>query len=240
MGKMPRFEDGKPLSASKLNKLSEAIEESTTYWKAEAERAFAERDAAKRRLREAVPSVAAEEWRKQFFKDIELPEVMPTSVDFFLGLLESVEKENKTITRIDVPAELLRALRGFGRTVFDSATGWFFRDTGLVGTLNLITPVDIYLNNALGGKARLYLEKVGYREYEFPAELAQPNGEKIVDRAIPNYGTPCVKLTVLEQIMYEILRDLVDQGLALTVQCQFALGKYRADFAIPQIKLAIE
>ena len=190
--KLPRFEDGKPLSASKLNQIAETDEveclprivipetirtaspdEQIDHWQAEAKKAFAERDALKAKLREAAPSVAAEDWRKQFFKDIDpSTEAFPTHcpIDFFLFHLEAAEKEGKTITRIDAPAELLKIIRKLGATMnlVDASGRTGYTDSGFVGTLNLPTPIDIYLNNSLGGKVRLYLEKVGYREYDYP------------------------------------------------------------------------
>ena len=178
--KMPRFESGKPVSASSLNQMSEAIEKinkpdcvednTPTYWEVEAKKAFAERDEAKRNLREVAPTVAANEWRKQFYKDVQLP-VEPISINFFLDLIEDAEKENKTIGRIDAPPELLKVMRNFGRSVFDCEARYdLLKETGFVGQLLLVPPIYVYLNNRLSGKVRLYLEKINYREYEFPVE----------------------------------------------------------------------
>ena len=49
-----------------------------------------------------------------------------------------------------------------------------------------------------------------------------------------------VKLTSLEQVMWKILLALKQQGLPFATWTQFPLGKYRTDFALPQLKLAIE
>ena len=67
-------------------------------------------------------------------------------------------------------------------------------------------------------------------------------------RAAKNVKTPKeeivqpagIKLTSLEGIMWKMLLGFRQQGLPLNTWVQFPLGRYRADFAIPQIKLAIE
>lgn len=148
--KMPRFESGKPLSVSSLNQMSEAIEKISND------------------VTEDKPTITADEWRKQFYKDIELP-IEPFGVNFFLDIIRDAEKENKTITRIDAPPDLLKIMRNFGRSLFsDNDNLCSYKGTGLVGQLLLTPTIDVYLNNRLGGKIRVYLEKVDYREYEFP------------------------------------------------------------------------
>lgn len=154
------------------------MEQASAHWEREAKKAFAERDELKKRLREASGAIGADEWRRQFVKDID-PATDPWDTnnlgEFFHRYLESIEKENRTIVRMDVPADLLAMMRKLGRGIFDSNTAIGYRDTGLVGVLNLITPIEVYLNNSLGGKARFYLEKVGYREYDYPAAPVSSN-----------------------------------------------------------------
>jgi very-short-patch-repair endonuclease/predicted RNA-binding Zn-ribbon protein involved in translation (DUF1610 family) len=324
--KLPRFEDGQVLSASKLNQIAEAVEDISTssekyvdavgcpscgsdkiackagdevwtwkcqncgaigdlqlqpvvkgqdakepvktfgqadcskavwgevaeHWKAEAKKAFSERDELKRKLREAKPALAEDEWRSQFQKDVPWGplcysgEPLHLVPDCLLRVVEGIENKDKAVARIDAPAEFVRILRSAGRDVFVPVGAWI--GSAQVGILQLGVNVPVHLNNTFDkGDIRLFLQNYEYKEFQFPiaplaerTAAAQPAGEKIVERAMPGNGTPCVTLTEIEQIMYDILRGLINEGLTLTVQCQFPLGKYRADFAMPQIKLAIE
>ena len=168
------------------------------YWEVEAKKAFAERDELKRKLREAAPSVAAEEHRKQFIRDIEWKTVELgkfkgitscdgerfTSCDGerfslpqFYALLETIERTGKTVLRMDCPAEFITALRGLGTSLFDSSTLREFSQNGIMGSLHIPAHpgIDIFLNNKMKDKIRLFLEDVGYREYEFPDRNVDDN-----------------------------------------------------------------
>lgn len=231
--KLPRFEEGKPLSASALNQVAAAAEkalclvgtiakddlghewarrgdgarpyiclncgslsgtegalkecvpcpclEPVEYWKDEAKKAFAERDEAKRLLKEAKPTIAVDEWRKQFQYETSWESLCVTLEpkfegwgalrlvpDRLLAVVEAIEKEDKIVARMDAPAEFIRTLRAAGKDVFVPVGAW--SGEGKVGILQLGVNVDVHLNNALpSGTMRLFLEHCEYKEFQFPA-----------------------------------------------------------------------
>ena len=156
------------------------------YWEAEAKKAFKERDELKHELREVAPSIAAEEWRKQFTREIDWKdlliednEYLHVSIDKVLDLIESIEKENKIIVRIDASASFIKVLKKSGDNCFRT-TGKMLQKDGLIGTF--MTSIDIFLNNSKEDKITLFLEDVNYREYDFPkhvdAEVKTPSVER--------------------------------------------------------------
>jgi very-short-patch-repair endonuclease/uncharacterized membrane protein YgcG len=70
-----------------------------------------------------------------------------------------------------------------------------------------------------------------------PSGRASKNSKAPKEEVVQPAG---IKLTSLEQIMFKMLLGFKQQGLPLNTWVQFPLGQYRADFAMPQIKLAIE
>jgi very-short-patch-repair endonuclease len=96
---------------------------------------------------------------------------------------------------------------------------------GGMGGPEMGSPAGGATGTAMGGSQNKILTK-GKASKLKPAaeEVAQPSG---------------IRLTSLEQIMFKTITNL-QQHFPFKPWIQYPLGKYRADFAIPQLKLAIE
>lgn len=181
------------------HKSSEKPHQDSAYWEAEAKKAFAERDKLKQKLREACPSIEAEEWKKQFMHDIKwydtyVDEKGMIKFDKLLDLIEYYESQNKYIVRIDAPCEFLKALRNIVSSNFDVSSKYHYLQSGKLASLciSAYPSIEIFLCNQLGVMIRLYTENIGYTEYDFPAQkdafIVKPDTDPMLKEALKNNG----------------------------------------------------
>ena len=164
-------------------------EKAVQYYRNQAEAAFAERDKAKAKLREAVQSLSELESEgslskhvQKFIRDFDITKDKRLAIDqvnakddhffhlnWFLDRVAEIEETNHMAVRVEGSAGTIRWLRHFGMSIFKPWVAEDARKNGQVGVIEMLS-LPVFLNNTLKGIIRFFVKPIALKPFDFPCE----------------------------------------------------------------------